>query len=287
MNKGSGKSRVPKKGHRHKKQKNAKSFSSVCFEEDAAVLNAGSQLKDLSVEDQDVPEEGRLQLPEDFRYHIEAPFEVSMWDLGHCDPRKCSGRKLSRLGLIKTLRLGHRFNGIILSPVATNSVSPCDRAIIQEYGVAVVDCSWARLEDTPFQKMRGQHLRLLPYLVAANPINYGKPCQLSCVEALAGVFAITGYQELAEAYLKQFKWGHGFLSLNDEVLSLYANCANSEEVLKVQSSYLDQLAAERSAARVVDLPPSDDESDDSGDEDGVTACQSDNESEADKHDGNN
>ncbi|XP_035210915.1 18S rRNA aminocarboxypropyltransferase-like [Stegodyphus dumicola] len=136
--------------------------------------------------------ESCLQLPEDYKHQIDVPFPVAMWDLGQCDPKKCSGRKLSRLNLIKTLRLGQRFNGIILTPAASICVGPQDKDIIYEHGAAVVDCSWACIENTPFQRMKGQHMRLLPYLVAANPVNYGKPCQLSCVEALAAIFYITG-----------------------------------------------------------------------------------------------
>ncbi|XP_035913187.1 18S rRNA aminocarboxypropyltransferase [Anopheles stephensi] len=192
-------------------------------------------------------------------------FPVSMWDLKHCDPKKCSGRKLARHGLINCLRLGQKFPGLVLTPVGVNCVSPQDKEIIKSSGIAVVDCSWARLDETPFNKMRSPNPRLLPFLVAANPINYGKPCKLSCVEAIAASMYITGYKQEALWYLNKFSWGHSFVELNQELLDAYAGCADSKAILEVQKQYLENAKDELQADRSFPSTESEEEADD-GDE---------------------
>lgn len=185
---------------------------------------------------------------------VEASFVVSMWDLNHCDPKKCSGRKLLRHNLIRNLKLGQRFPGLVLSPVGTQCVSPNDKDIIEKFGLAVIDCSWAKIDETPFSRMKSPHPRLLPFLVAANPINYGKPYQLSCVEALAAAMVITGHKKEAQFYLSKFSWGHSFLELNSEVLELYSACTDSKTVLEAQAKFLDSAAKEKDTRSM--WPPS-------------------------------
>jgi len=189
-------------------------------------------------------------------------FPICMWDLNHCDPKKCSGRKLQRHGLIKSLKLGQHFKGLVLSPVGVLTVSPLDRSIVESAGIAVIDCSWARIEETPFSKMKSPYPRLLPFLIAANPVNYGKPCKLTCVEAIAAVLHICGFPKEAKYYLSKFSWGHSFLKLNDELLELYSKCDSSQDVLDVQKKYLEESDEKRKEARDNMWPSSSDSSDD-------------------------
>lgn len=170
---------------------------------------------------------------------VKLNIDLAMWDVNQCDPRKCSGRKLERLGFLRGLRLNQRFSGIVLTPVATKCIGPDDKHLIENYGIAVVDCSWAKLEETPFSKMKASFTRLLPYLIATNPINYGHPCKLSCVEAFAAAFYIVGLKEVGEKLLNKFKWGHSFYEVNHELLEIYSKCKDGAEVVQKQIEYLN------------------------------------------------
>ncbi|KAK9447069.1 UPF0293 protein C1F3.04c [Limtongia smithiae] len=169
------------------------------------------------------------------------PVKLAMWDFDHCDPKRCSGKKLARLGLMRALRVGQKFQGLVISSNGKLPVCPEDRAILDESGVAVVECSWARIDEIPFARIGGRNERLLPYLVAANPVNYGKPWKLNCVEAVAAALAITGHRDWAADLLANFSWGHAFLDVNKDLLDRYAACTDSASVQQAQQMWLDEI----------------------------------------------
>ena len=154
---------------------------------------------------------------------------------GDDDPDKCTARKLARFDLAALHRSDRATPyGVVLNPHAEQALSPADATET----LVALDCSWESAGETRFS-LRGEH-RALPYLVAANPVNFGRPLQLTTVEALAAALCLFDERDHAERILSKFRWGETFLELNDEPLRRYADCADSTEVVAIQQEYLDR-----------------------------------------------
>lgn len=161
--------------------------------------------------------------------------EIHVRYKGDDDPSKCTARKLAKFDLA-TL---HPFPksppyGLVLNPHAEQALSPADTDLVER--VVAVDCSWKSADPEMFE-FRGEH-RALPFVIAANPVNYGRPFELTTVEAVAAALVILGESDQAEELLSKFTWGETFLSLNEEPLTRYASCNDSGDVVSVQAEYL-------------------------------------------------
>jgi len=101
----------------------------------------------------------------------------------------------------------------------------------------------------PVNRIGGKCERNLPYLIAANPINHGRPWKLNCAEAFAACLSITGHQDLAEDLLSHFSWGHAFFTLNCDLLQIYRSCKDAEEIILEQNKFLEKETRERERRR--------------------------------------
>lgn len=140
----------------------------------------------------------------------------------------------------------------------------------------------------------------MPFLVAANPVNYGRPLKLSCAEALAATLYITNYKEEARALMDKFNWGPSFIAINLDLLDAYADCKDSAGVVDVQNAHIERCEAEQAAreaaganggndlmqanpnrqGRRLDLPPTwSDEEDEEAAESGESTDEEEEESE--------
>lgn len=176
------------------------------------------------------------------------PVPLLVYRVAQDDPKKNTALKAHRFGLVELLPTRIAAipkGGILLDPFAPQAISPLDREVAEKRGLIAFDCSWEYAEQA-FPIVRTRTVpRALPFLLAGNPVNYGKPFMLSTVEALAASLIILGEREQGEFLLGKFNWGHSFLSLNKEPLEEYASAKNSAEVVAKQRLFLpDEVVPE-------------------------------------------
>ncbi len=163
-----------------------------------------------------------------------------IYEFGECDPKRCSGHRMVKYGKIKSIPIKQRFGGIVLSPAGKKIISPADKDFILKCGIGLIDCSWNKIHDFDFRKIQNNNPRLLPWLVAANTINYGHPWKLNCVEALAAALYIIGEKNEAKSVFEGFSYGDEFFKINGEILEIYSKCKNENEIVKAQKDFLNK-----------------------------------------------
>ncbi len=167
---------------------------------------------------------------------------IAVYHAAQCDPKKCTALKLKHHGLVRIVTqlkfLPKR--AIVLNPFSETAFSPADKERMEQFGLAALDCSWEHAQKVLMKHVRGTS-RCLPFLIAGNPVNFGKPTKLSTVEALAAALYIAGFKEEATELLSIFGWGHTFLEINSERLEEYATAQDSTEIVKLQTQFMQDL----------------------------------------------
>ena len=166
--------------------------------------------------------------------------KLIVFHLNEDDPKKCSAKKLAKFGFVelaKNIRKTPK-DAILLNPFAEKSLSKEDFDTAKKNGILAVDCSWENAEICFNYLNLRNHSRCLPFLIAANPVNYGKPFKFSTIEAFSAALYILGEKEKAKDILKLYKWGPHFLVLNKEPLEDYEKAKNSSEIIKIMKQYL-------------------------------------------------
>ncbi|MCK4332140.1 MAG: DUF367 family protein [Thermoplasmatales archaeon] len=156
------------------------------------------------------------------------------------DPKKCSAKKLHKFGFVKLEKNIRKVpkHAILLNPFAKKSLSKEDIKIAKKNGILAIDCSWKNAENS-FEYLDRENIsRALPFLVAANPVNYGKPFKLTTLEAFASALYILGEKEHAKDILNIYKWSPHFLELNKQPLEEYRRAKNSKEVIQIMMEYI-------------------------------------------------
>lgn len=177
---------------------------------------------------------------------IAGAVDVVVYHARQDDPRRNTALRLQKAGkarLVDRLDQCPR-HAVLLNPFAKKAVSREDLEDMRRHGLLALDCSWRQAEEA-FPALLGQtRSRALPFLVAANPVNYGKPFVLSTAEALGAALFIVGEARRARDVLSAVPFGESFLELNRLPLEDYAKCETSAEVVAAQGHYIDLDSAD-------------------------------------------
>lgn len=176
---------------------------------------------------------------------------IHVYHTGQDDPRKNTALRLHKAGkaqLFDDVKHAPR-HAVLLNPFAKKALSREDLEDMRKHGLLALDCSWKQAEEAFPVLLGSTRSRALPFLVAANPINYGKPFVLSTAEAIGAALAIVGETRQARDVLSAVPFGDLFLTVNRNPLEDYAKCATSAQVVAAQMAYLDDdVAAGEDAA---------------------------------------
>lgn len=167
---------------------------------------------------------------------------VLVVDLDQCDPKKCTAKKMEKFGLCREVPLNRVPPGcIVLSTEGEKTLSPAD-AKKAGRGLVVLDLTWTNIDRLPH--VRGGYARKLPYLVAANPVNFGKPWNLNSAEAVLAALVIMGYDEQAELFMPRFNWAPTFMKMNEALLEQYRKARDSEDIERIQNEYIESVTGD-------------------------------------------
>jgi pre-rRNA-processing protein TSR3 len=167
---------------------------------------------------------------------------VIIYDECQCDPKKCTAKRMLKFGLGKEAKtLGAIPKGsIVLSPFSDKALSPADIQHARR-GLVVMDLTWTNIDQFP--RPKGMQERALPYLLASNPINWGRPMELNSAEAVMAALYILGEKNQAGEFLGRFNWAPEFMRLNGNMLEDYSKAADSSEVVRIQQEYIDSIVS--------------------------------------------
>jgi pre-rRNA-processing protein TSR3 len=173
---------------------------------------------------------------------MEQLIKLHIFHMSQDDPKKCTARKLAKFGYATIFKRLSKlpYKPILLDPYSSKVISKEDFDHAVKHGLLIIDCSWETAENS-FEKIRAKKKvlpRALPFLVAVNPVNYGKAFQLSSIEAFAGALTIMGFKSQAVEILRLYKWANNFLIMNEQPLREYEKAKNSQEIIVAQAEFV-------------------------------------------------